>query len=379
MYRINLIGEIIEGGGEGTINYSMLSDELDKANGEDLEIVINSIGGHVDEAFRIYNALEDYKLKNKAVITTITDENCASSGVILLLSGNRRIVNNNSNPFVHNAMYVEVTGNAKDLQYLADDLLKCDMQIAELYAKKTALSVDEALNLMGAEYYFTPEESYALGFSTELSKVYNKLNKSVKHIISNKLNINNQMSKEKTFFEMARNFFMGENQEENLAIQNKIEMTVSDAELDFYELDSDATPTIGDKATFEGKPAEGDFKMKNGKEYEFSGGVLNEIKEEVEEIEIIEENKAEELESQLNEAKIEIENSKKETETLKLEIQNLKSELETSKIKIEKFNKLESQFLAENKKEQRETIDVKQASRFDFSTTNEILKQIKNK
>ena len=372
MYRINLNGDI---GESLPINYLDITEQLNNANGQDLEIIINTLGGEVDEAFKIYDALEDYKRTNKATITTITDENCASSGVILLLAGNRRIVNKNSKPFVHNAWVSVYGANSKDLKDIAEDLEQCDLMIAELYAKKTALSVEEALELMNNDYEFTPEESYNLGFATELSKVYNHKPQSARLVIQNKLNSNKQMSKEKTFFEMARNFFLGEQQEETeTAIQNKIELTVSDAELDFYELDSDATPTLGDKANFDGKPAEGDFKMKNGKEYEFENGTLKEIKEEIEEVieEVVEENKVNE---QIQELNTQIENLQLLVSDKERIILNLQEELESSKVQIEKFNKLESQFIELNKKEQRST-EVEEKTSIDI---NKIKNFSKNK
>lgn len=53
---------------------------------------------------------------------------------------------------------------------------------------------------MGIETFFTPEESYNLGFATELSKVYNKLD--YKLIIKNKLELktNINMTKEESLF-----------------------------------------------------------------------------------------------------------------------------------------------------------------------------------
>lgn len=377
MYKINLIGDINSNDGENSINYNYVLQELDNAQGQDLEVTINTLGGEVDEAFKIYNEFENYKVKNKAVITTITNEQCASSGVILLLAGNRRIVNNNSAPFVHNAMIRSKSESflkADTLEYLVKDLREYDNRISELYSKKTSLSVDEALQLMNNNTSLTPEESYSLGFATELSKIYNRKITTAKMIIQNKLN--NDMSEEKTFFEMAKNFFLGQKE----IIQNKIVLTVADAEIDFYELDADATPIVGDKANIDGQQANGEYKTKDGKEYKFENGVITEIKEELEEeIEIVEvENNSAELETELATAKVEIENTTKENESLKLEIQNLKTELEQSKVKIEKFNKLESQFIAENKKEQRETKEVEiEERKTDWSALKNNLKNKK--
>ena len=279
MYEINLIGDIDSEVKEGYVNDKFLATELEEAKGQDLEIKINTLGGCVYTAFRMYDLLEDYKIKNKAVVTTITDQNCASSGIILLLAGNRRIVNNNTNPFIHEA-WMEVVGTANYLLNSAFDLEDCNFKIAKLYAQKTALDYEEARELMGIETFFTPEESYNLGFATELSKVYNKLD--YKLIIKNKLELKtniNMTKEEKSFFEMAKNFFLG-SKEEKSDIKNKVVLTVADVEIDFMEIDTDVTPKVGDKANVDGKPAEGEYITKGGEKYSFEGGVLTEIEKE---------------------------------------------------------------------------------------------------
>lgn len=61
--------------------------------------------------------------------------------------------------------------------------------------------------------------------------------------------------------------------------KNKIMFTADEKELDFYELEDSATPKVGDKANYDGQPAEGEFTMANGETYVFSAGELTEIKE----------------------------------------------------------------------------------------------------
>ena len=380
MYKINLIGDIDSEVKEGYVNDNFLATELEEAKGQDLEIKINTLGGCVDTAFRMYDLLEDYKIKNKAVVTTITDQNCASSGIILLLAGNRRIVNNNTNPFIHEA-WMEVVGTANYLLNSAFDLEDCNFKIAKLYAQKTALDYDEARELMGIETFFTPEESYNLGFATELSKVYNKLD--YKLIIKNKLELKtniNMTKEEKSFFEMAKNFFLG-SKEEKSEIKNKVVLTVADVEIDFLEIDTDATPKVGDKANVDGKPAEGEYITKGGEKYSFEGGVLKEVEKEEEVVQV-----DEDLTNQLNEANTTIETLNKQIEDKNAEFEDLKTKFnklnedhQKALNKVQKFDDLNSEFQKLDKKEQRETKDVLETKeKFNFSQMKNNLKQIKN-
>ena len=380
MYGINLIGDIDSEVKEGYVNDTFLATELENAKGQDLEIKINTLGGCVDTAFRMYDLLEDYKIKNKAVVTTITDQNCASSGIILLLAGNRRIVNNNTNPFIHEA-WMEVVGTANYLLNSAFDLEDCNFKIAKLYAQKTALDYDEARELMGIETFFTPEESYNLGFATELSKVYNKLD--YKLIIKNKLELKtniNMTKEEKSFFEMAKNFFLG-SKEEKSDIKNKVVLTVADVEVDFFEIDTDATPKVGDKANVDGKPAEGEYITKGGEKYSFEGGVLKEVEKEEEVVQV-----DEDLTNQLNEANTTIETLNKQIEDKNAEFEDLKTKFnklnedhQKALNKVQKFDDLNSEFQKLDKKEQRETKEVLETKeKFNFSQMKNNLKQIKN-
>lgn len=379
MYKIDLIGDI---GPDEAINFDLLQSELNNANGKDLEIKINTPGGCVDTAFKIYDLLESYKKENKAVVTTITNEKCASSGIILLLAGNRRIVNNNTEPFIHQAFIDFSNGgqaNANELINLGFDLENVNYKIASLYAQKTALDYDLARELMMQETFFTPEEAYEIGFSTEMSKVYNKLNISPKLIIQNKLEHKtsiNMTKEDQNLFNLLKNFFSSNKEEENKPeIKNKIEMSVTDVEVDFIDVESDSTPIIGDKAQVDGKPAEGEYLMKNGSKYTFEAGILKEIEKEEEEEVLIED-----LQNQLNEANQTIETQNKKIDDLTTSVNKLTEENKSNLSTIEKFNKLQSEFKEFEKKNHQKSKDDKseEEKRTDFSDSKSRLNKMQN-
>ena len=239
---------------------------------------------------------------------------------------------------------------------------------------------------MGVETFFTPEEAYNLGFATELSKVYNKLD--YKLIIKNKLELktninmaNESYSKEEVgVIRRFLNSFLGKD-EIKPEIKNKVVLSVSDVEIDFMEIDTDATPKVGDKANVDGKPAEGEYITKGGEKYSFEGGVLTEIEKEEEVVQV-----DEELTNQLNEANTTIEALNKQIESQKTKFEDLQTKFnkltedhQKALNKVQKFDDLESEFQKLNKKEQRETKEVVETKeKFNFSQMKNNLKQIKN-
>lgn len=383
MYQIFLKGDL--GQGENEINESYISEQLNLAEKQDLEITINTAGGCVDTAFKIYDLLESYKKLNKAVITTITDEMCASAGVILLLAGNRRIVNKNTEPFIHNA-YLSfesgATASANELINAGFELEEINYKIATLYAQKTALDYDTARELMGYETFFTPDEAYQIGLATELSKVYNKLEpKTTKLIIQNKLenkkesktNINNMTKEEKSFFEVVKNFFTASKTE----VKNKIVLTSADLEIDFIDLDSDTEPSVGDKANIDGKPADGEYTVKDGTTYKFDNGVLTEI-EVAETVEDEVEN-VDEIQKELNLANETIETQNKTISDLTEQVNKLTSSLNEATEKVNKFNELESEFQKFTQKENLKTETKNKSEEVDFTDINSNLSKMRKK
>ena len=101
--------------------------------------------------------------------------------------------------------------------------------------------------------------------------------------------------------------------------QNKIVLSAAAEELDFYDLDAEATPAVGDKATYDGAPAgdhnEGVYLMSSGETYKFTGEELTEITP-----------KADEAENALT---VENEALKAENATLLNSINTLKADVKT--------------------------------------------------
>lgn len=271
MHEIKIYGEIvpfeedwiIEQG--GYVNLSSVQNQLKKAEGKDLYVKIRSFGGCVETGFSIYSELRRYAKDNNAKVTILGEGQIASIATVIFLAGDERILTGHTEPFVHNAWTYEM-GDSKKLMRVSLELEKCNNMIADHYALHTDLTKDEALALMDAETSITAEEAVKIRFATSIEEILRPV--ALKRFSINKKD--DKMNKQtQTLLNKAKNFLKG--------FKNKMEATADGADLDFYELEDEATVEVGAKATFDGADADGSFVMATGETYVFVAGELTEI------------------------------------------------------------------------------------------------------
>ena len=337
MAEISIYGDIVPFKYWGDAEYD-LSDlnsalaALDTTEDKELIVNIHTFGGCTITAFAIYNKLRRFKREKGVNITTRVDGYCASAGVALLLAGDKRIGNAYAEPFVHNAWTWSWDDlDKKKATKIAEDLTKTDNQIATLYADRTSITTEEALAFMDADTWLTAEQCMQYGFFTELeadvivtdkAEVFNSLRALRPTKQNNTNNNNNAMSNKKKESIL--------NRINKLFAKNLIVFTAEQKELDFYDLVEGDTPGIGDKATFDGKPAgetnDGTYVMASGETYIFTGEELTTITPaddaEDDTVDLAAENAT---------LKEEIANLKATETSNKLEISNLKKDLKTHK------------------------------------------------
>lgn len=330
-HEINIYGDIVpfkwwDDGMEYDIaSLNKALSEINPESGDELLVNIHTFGGCTTTAFAIYNKLLNFKTKNSLNITTRVDGYCASSGVILLLSGDKRIGNAYAEPFIHNA-WTWTMGDKNEHKKQFEMLERVDNQIASLYAERTNISKEEALALMQAENFVKPEDALSYGFYTELENVYAAENNLIFNALRNsnsikrKNNSNNMNKDKKSLWNKLRNdidAFFG-----NPGAKNKIVFTSTNDELDFYELSDDDTPKVGDKATFNGKPAgesnNGEYTLTSGETYKFTGEELTEI---------VPANNNSELENEIANLKNEVSNLKSRNKEYEKQVTELKNKV----------------------------------------------------
>lgn len=270
MNKIEIYGEIVPSsfGGDGYSNLTTVSDQLKSATG-DIEVLINSFGGDVDEGFAIYTALRRYADDNKAEVTTRAVGRCSSIATVIFLSGDTRIANQYIEPFVHNA-WMYAVGDSNEINRVSVELEKVNDRIAKFYSEHTTLTYDEARELMDADTFITPEEALNIRFATAIEQVSRP---AALQRINQK---SNKMSKtdDKDLLAKIKKIFAMESP------KNAVEVFTSTNEaLVFPDLEEGQSPKVGDKATIDGKAAEGSYTLQSGVVYVFAAGVLESITE----------------------------------------------------------------------------------------------------
>jgi len=321
LYQILLYGDIVSYDSQAdNITSKKVFNELLLANGQDLEITINTLGGDVSEAFAIVQMLDDYKAKHNAQIKTIALGECASSGVLLLLAGDIREVKSNCKPFIHN-VWTSATGDANDFINLGFDLEEANWKIALFYNERAGIDYDHARELMGLNTSLTAEECELLGFATTSKEIIEEpqlvlLNKLTK-IKNNQLNT--MKKDEQGLFQVLKNFFTGQS-----TIQNEKEVHTADGEtLVFSKLDSEDS-IDGEVTTLEGDVID------------FEAGVVTEITEaEAQEEEPVEdESEVNRLRTELESLRAELVNIKNQNTEL-LKFKNKVTQIESQEVKTE--------------------------------------------
>lgn len=337
MAEISIYGEIVpfkwwEGGFEYDLSDLNKSLEAlkDIAEGEELIVNIHSPGGCTITGFSIYNKLRRFKNEKKINLTTRIDGYCCSIGITIFLAGDKRIGNAFAEPFVHNAWtWTWEDIDKKKAIKMAEDLSRTDNTIASQYELRTNVTLEEALALMDASTWLTPEQCMEKGFYTELEdaivpvdkEVFNSWNGAKRNNTNNSNNNNAMSNKRQGIVNKVIKFLEG--------TKNLIVFTAEQKELDFYDLVEGDTPGIGDKATFDDKPAgdsnDGTYVMASGETYVFTGEELTTITPAdttEDSSDLVAENAA---------LKEKIENLKAVETSNKLKISNLKKDLKTHK------------------------------------------------
>lgn len=131
---------------------------IHEANGEQLDIDINSGGGDVFAGSEIYAALQAYP---GDVRLHIVGQACSAASVIACAG--YCDMSPTSMLMVHNVS-MAASGDHRDMRHAAEVLQTANRSIAAAYRAKTGKSEDELLAYMDAETWMTAEDAVAAGF-----------------------------------------------------------------------------------------------------------------------------------------------------------------------------------------------------------------------
>lgn len=140
-----------------------VSRAIADANGDDLEIAINSGGGDVFSGSEIYTALKSHAANVEVQIVGVA----ASAASVIAMAGNKIKMSPTGQLMIHNAT-TSTRGDKREHRHTADFLQTVDSAIANAYRLKTGMSQTELLALMNKETWMNAQDALAKGFIDEI-------------------------------------------------------------------------------------------------------------------------------------------------------------------------------------------------------------------
>lgn len=140
-----------------------VSDLIEKSNGEDLEVEINSGGGSVFSASEIYTALKSY---NENVTVKIVGL-AASAASVIAMAGKKIIMSPTAQIMIHNSS-TSTQGDYREMEHTADVLKTINDTIANAYRIRTGMSQEDLLALMDKETWLSAKKALEYNFIDEV-------------------------------------------------------------------------------------------------------------------------------------------------------------------------------------------------------------------
>ncbi len=235
----------IIGNEKGEVNLLSVIEQINKENTNPLHVLIDSIGGDLDEGISIYNYL---KSLDKMVITESIN-NCASAATVVFMAGSKRIAG--CPTMIHNP-FTNASGTGDELKKIASFVKSKETEMENLYAQYANIGKDVLSDLMDKETYISPSQAVSIGLATEAKQI------ALARINSN-INKNEvKMSEKKGLGAVIREYF---------GVKAKNEPTVYSMELATADggtltIDrEDGIPQVGDKASPNGSHTMPDGKI----------------------------------------------------------------------------------------------------------------------
>lgn len=140
-----------------------VNDLIQKSNGEDLDIYINSGGGDIFAGSEIYSAIRGYGGKVNIHVVGLA----ASAASVIACAGHSDI-SPTAMVMVHNVA-CSANGDYHDMEKQSEVLKKANETIAAAYVAKTGMTMVDALKLMDEETWLTANDAVSSGLIDEIA------------------------------------------------------------------------------------------------------------------------------------------------------------------------------------------------------------------
>lgn len=153
--------------GEDHTSPSMVASKLQEADGEDVDIDINSLGGDVWSGSEIYSAIREYKGN-----ITIHVVGIAASAASMIACAGKSDIAPTGQMMVHNTA-TRAAGDYHEMDKSSERLRKANKAVAAAYITKSGMSEKEALDMMDVETWLTAEEAVEYGLIDAIAESKN--------------------------------------------------------------------------------------------------------------------------------------------------------------------------------------------------------------
>ena len=155
---------------ENAITAKSVMAQLSEISG-DVTVRISSGGGDVYEGIDIMQALKNHD----GEVTVIVESLAASAASFIAVGGADRVLMRESSELMIHRAWTFTDGNADEVRKTLSDLERQDSKLARIYAGKAGGEIQDWLDAMSAETWYTAEEAVAAGLAdgivAEKSKV----------------------------------------------------------------------------------------------------------------------------------------------------------------------------------------------------------------
>jgi ATP-dependent Clp protease, protease subunit len=145
----------------------IVHDQLAEANGQPVEVDINSGGGDVFAGSEIYSALRAYSLNGGRVTVNIVGL-AASIASVIAMAGDVVRITPVGQIMIHNAHINGASGDYRDMNHMSGVLKNVNQTLANAYRLKTGKTESELLAMLDEETWLTPEQALLHGFVDQI-------------------------------------------------------------------------------------------------------------------------------------------------------------------------------------------------------------------
>lgn len=245
----------------------------------EVEVIIDSQGGHVDVGMSIYSYLRELNLP----ITTRANR-AYSIAASIFMAGDIRLLEEGSNRFMIHMPWGSVSGGRKQFEDASKQLKDIEEKFTEFYSKYTEVDKESIRRLLENETFLSAQEAKDLGIATG---TYQQL-KAVayyKEEENNKEKEDSIMTKAEKFIKAFAQFLEGKEEPKEPEVKALILQDANGEDVSFPDLAENEQPEVGTKV--EGEDRE--ILMPDGSKVIVKEGVIESIipapEEETEEVE----------------------------------------------------------------------------------------------